>query len=710
MGHIPPISVKLLLNFILIAILTGMGLDFAFDNTIDYWIHDSAVVKQARNQWKYVAVVVMDEKIPEDVTRIQALPLFALATERLVAAGAKSIFLDGRVSKELEGRMPYASCIEQNGEVRWSKPQCEVTSANQCQVLSSEAGKAPLRMTGQTVSHFIMAPFAAGQKNLPDFLLFDFDAAIITSDQGVEASDRLLTRHSSTARWIDLNRSHAVLRLAASVDPDRLRSSLEDESQNEICDNASPCLRIRLSKPLYEVQMNADRLFMPLSALASCDQDTANSTAVLAKNKAVIFQVTSPTESTDTVITPMTTAFVGPKLLTPGAQYIADGVETLLNSDAPRRPNQIIKTIIFIGVAIASVLAGAYLRQPMLWLVGGLIIIIMIALCFINPLWQLWPVSATLFTFIAGALQTTGARLLMGFRQGRLVSQYLPQQVHSMLLKLKTSESFKSTSSQVVVLMSDLEGYSTITGILQEPENILNLMNDYLNETSLMLQDKYHGWLEAYVGDMVCYHWPFIESEQEQAYQNALQAALELAILQQNFFASVPLRYADKFAPEVLEEIRKTINAGIGLTSGLVVMGDLGPKSGVRKFGILGDPLNLVSRVEGLTRLFNTEIIVTEELAKTAKKLGIPTRRLGLICVKGQNTPAMLYALGHRGDERCTVENRAAWELWLAAVEQHQQETTLYCPEIYRQDRLTLENWLKRGLLTAQGVWHLHEK
>jgi adenylate cyclase len=245
---------------------------------------------------------------------------------------------------------------------------------------------------------------------------------------------------------------------------------------------------------------------------------------------------------------------------------------------------------------------------------------------------------------------------------------------------------------------------------LKEPENLLNLMNDYLNETSLMLHDKYQGWLESYVADMVCYYWPFYENDKEQIYCYSIQAALELAILQKSFFASVPSRYADKFEPRVLEEIGKTINAGIALTSGLVAMGDLGPKRGVRKFGILGDPLNLASRVEGLTRMFNTEIIVTEELVETAKTLDIPTRRLGLICVKGRNIPAMLYAIGNRGDERFTADNITAWENWLAAVEQHQQEAALPCPDIYRQDRLTIENWLKQRLLTEQSIWRLQEK
>jgi adenylate cyclase len=223
------------------------------------------------------------------------------------------------------------------------------------------------------------------------------------------------------------------------------------------------------------------------------------------------------------------------------------------------------------------------------------------------------------------------------------------------------------------------------------------------------LQDKYHGWLEAYVGDMVCYYWPFSEDNKEEVFQNALQAAIELSALQQNFFASVSSRYADKFEPEVLTKITKTINAGVALTSGLVVMGDLGPKNGVRKFGILGDPLNLVSRIEGLTRLFNCEIIITEELTKTIEHASNASRRLGFICVKGRIEPVMLYAIGNNNDERFSQENIFAWEKWLAEIEQ-QHKTNLWCPEIYFKDKSTIENWYRRGLLTKQGIWNLQEK
>jgi adenylate cyclase len=272
----PIANSKLLINFILVAALVGACLDFTFDNTVDYWIHDAAIVSKARNEWKYVAVVTLDEKIPLDVSRIQALPLFALATERLVAAGSKHLFLDARVSKQQEGRMPYATCIESNGEARWSVPQCTTTTANQCQVLSSEAGNAPLKMSEQAILQFHIAPFPSEQKDLPEFLLFDFDAAAIISDQGVVASDALLTRNSSVARWINLREDHAVLKLAESVDSNLLKISLADSNQNEVCDSSSPCRRIRLSKPLYAVQSDINQLFLPLSSLASCDEETIN--------------------------------------------------------------------------------------------------------------------------------------------------------------------------------------------------------------------------------------------------------------------------------------------------------------------------------------------------------------------------------------------------------------------------------------------------
>jgi adenylate cyclase len=174
-------------------------------------------------------------------------------------------------------------------------------------------------------------------------------------------------------------------------------------------------------------------------------------------------------------------------------------------------------------------------------------------------------------------------------------------------------------------------------------------------------------------------------------------------------FFSVPQRYAQNFDAQALERISSIINAGTGITVGTVVMGDLGPKRGVRKFGILGNPINLAALIESLTRLFSTDIIFTGDIVGIASALGFPTRRLGRISVKGRKDPEILYAVGNPGDRRFTSENISAWERWLAEVEQH-TKVTASCLETYRQDRLTVEKWLGRNALGEDGIWHLEEK
>jgi adenylate cyclase len=696
--------------FILLASVVGIFIDYSMGTQVDYWLHDSAVVYQQRQEWKYTGIVVLDDDVPFRVTRIQALPLFARAIERLVAQGAKGIFLDARVSKEMEGRMPYAVCLETDGQVRWSQPECQINvSKPQCTLINSQAGNAPLKMTEQAIVRFRVAPYLNNTEQLPDFLLYDWNAAEAIPAEGLVASDRLVTKATPIARWLDMSEDHAVFKLIKLLNPDKIASLYQPNRLDELCNDNKRCRRLRLSKPIYTTNLSSNQLILPLSQLAACDEVIANKAAALLKNKLVVLQASSPNESTDIMVTPMTVALFGPQLMTPGAQYIVDEIETVLNQDFPRPPLAPIRITLFICIAILSVLLGAYFSQTLLWLSGAAVFLLMATLCFINPLTQLWPVTAVMATYLTGAIQVVAVHLLLGFRQGSLLAEYLPKQVLELLIPLNEDEVFQHKNCKVVVLMSDLAGYTTVTGLLKKPENVMNLMNDYLGATSIVLQDKYNGVLEAYVGDMVCYYWEYTESTAELAYKNALCGATELALLQKNFFSSVASRYKEILTPEVIEKISTIINAGIGVTTGDVVQGNLGPKEGIKKFAILGDPLNLASRIESLTRLFNTEIIIVGDFASTIAREGFAIRRLGAIKVKGRVEPAILYALGLASDPRFLPESVTAWELWIAEIEAG-IDTQLNCPEIYHKDRQTILGWKERGVLGENGVWMLHEK
>jgi len=691
------------------AFFVGFLIDYSFGNKLDYWIHDSATVYQHRTEWKHTGIVVLDDNVPYSVGRKQALPLFARATERLIEAGAKGVFLDARVSKELEGRMPYAICIEDNGSVQWSMPTCSTAKDNQCLVNNSELGNSPLKMDKDAIGSFSIAPYLNDENNLPDFLLYDWEAAQAIPEEGLVVSDRLVTYDSPVARWLDLSDDHAVYKLIEYSQKERVAGLFQQKLTDQLCGKRYPCRRIRLSIPKYEVDEEPGGLILPVSQLASCNKETALRLAALMKDKVVVLQTTAPNEATDLVVTAMTTAIFSPKLMTPGAQYLVDAVETVINQDSPQSPNELIKLALFIVMAIVSIVAGVFLRPMLICSLGLLIFIGLTLLCFLNPIIQLWPVMASILIYFTGAGQIVTAHLIVGFKEGRLIRQYLPQQIHEILMTLKEDESFKSKRCHVVVLMSDLAGYTTVTGLLKEPKLVLELMNDYLEETSFILQKKYKGILEAYVGDMVCYYWSEDDVKDPiLMYKKALLGAMELRSLQKQFFLNLQKRYHGKIDIESLKKINNIIDAGIGITVGDVVMGDLGPRHGIKKFGILGDPLNLAARIEGLTRLFSTDIIIAGNYLDAVEQSGLVVRRLGSIRVKGRVLPETLYALGKADDNKCEAENIRSWQEWLKEIEKG-IDSQLFCPECYQKDKETILDWLKNGLLD-DGVWSLDKK
>lgn len=697
---------KQLLPMVLVAFAVGSGVDLWLGSQLDYWIHDPAVVFQARTAWRHTAIVVLDDAVPSQVTRLQALPLFARASEKLMAAGAKGLYLDGNLPKDIQGITSYALCTTQKGDVCWSAPN-DLAADKQCHSQSRHIGDTPLKMADNVFPFFRVAPYLPGSGHLPDFLLYDLEAEAFIPKTGLVALDRLVSKHSGIARWLDLSEQHAAIVLAKFIDAKRVVESLSHGGQ-ELCEQNLPCRRVRLSRPVYTIQLSLKQPIIPVSKLAACDDKEAAATAERLKDRVVILQLTTPTEATDVHITPFTTAFLAPHLLTPGAQYLADSVETLLMNDHPREPSLFFKEWVLLSAACLGVYGSVYLKhRRWLWVIGSLLLFMLATLCFLSPITQLWPVSATLLAFIVGSLEGIALHLLVGRKESHLIAQYMPQKIHTLLLSLKENESFHNQRYQAIVLMSDLTSYTSVTSILKEPTHILELMNDYLDETSYVLQ-QYDGWLESYFGDMVCYYWPFKNTNETQAYENALKGALALSLLQKHFFAELPTRYQNKFNPDVLQNISHIIDAGIGLSSGAVVMGDLGPKRGVRKFGILGDPVNFTSRVESLTRFFNTEIIITADFLSTAKSLGYPTRRLGCFRVKGRDQQEILYALGAQNDQRFQADLVAAWEVWLS-LEERDALNPHPCPDIFMLDKKSLQTW-KDSKLLYNGTWVLDFK
>jgi len=279
-----------------------------------------------------------------------------------------------------------------------------------------------------------------------------------------------------------------------------------------------------------------------------------------------------------------------------------------------------------------------------------------------------------------------------------------------MLLSTGKDNVFVNRKTKAVVLISDVAGYTQVTSLLQDPALVFNLINEYLDRTTIILQEKFYGWLENYVGDLVCFYWPAEnDAELEKQKQLALQAAIVQSDLQQTFFKSLEEQKLP-IDSSVLKRISSIINAGIGVSTGDIVMGNLGPENGVQKFSVLGDPLNLSSRIESLTRHFNTEIMITDELVSSAEKLGLKVRGIARVRVKGRAAASEIYALGKADDPRFTDEVVRQWEQFRSALEERGDQSVI-APEVLNQDAATLLDWYNKDLLDEEDkVWNLTAK
>ncbi len=697
--HALPITEPhLLLGFFLISSAVGISYDLLVDTRFDGFIHDEALASKPRKQWNHTVIIALDNKIPEYISRKQTLPLFAKAAENAFKAGVKKIFMDAVIFQS-SPNMLYALCIEnENQQVVWN---------------SSDEVFNPLGPI--SAGHIGAFSMAHPSPNVELFTLFNLEAALLIDEAQLFSDIKIYHRtsnyFSTVTRLLNLSPDSGPVKLAAAINPERMQMIIQPTPDDVACgeDGDRLCRRIRFTDVKLHTSKNPEIPVIPLSELVQCNNQIKPEIKQILQNKVAIMQLATLDETIDLHLTPLSTSLSGNGKLTHGSQIIADAVETLLEYDHPKRPSMIIKIILICLVALSCVLATAYLKAHWALMLASFWVVLTTVLCFSFPITQLWPIAAVTLTALIALTLCFSSHLAFGTQRGIMIAKYLPEPIRSMLLSTGNNSEFVNKKTQAVVLISDVEGYTMVTSLLKDPALIFNLINEYLEETTIILQEQYHGWLENYVGDMVCFYWP-ADNEQEFEKQQllALQAAIMQSQLQQTFFRSLRTHDHKTINKNLLDSISSVINAGIGVSTGDIVMGNLGPKDGVQKFGVLGDPLNLSSRIEGLTRFFNTEIIITSELVDSARMLNLKIRKIARVKVKGRTEGCDIYALGKFDDLRFTDQIIKQWDYFYYLLVER-GDSSAPVPEVFSKDAQTLKNWFMRNQLDKKTkTWIIH--
>lgn len=180
----------------------------------------------------------------------------------------------------------------------------------------------------------------------------------------------------------------------------------------------------------------------------------------------------------------------------------------------------------------------------------------------------------------------------------------------------------------LTVLFSDIRGFTSISEKLT-PEALVSFLNEYMSRMSTIIL-KHSGFLDKFIGDaiMAVYCAPIFREDHALL---ACRAALEMrqALVQVN--------------QRCQEQNLTSIKIGIGINSGEMIIGNVGSNQRL-DYTVLGDNVNLASRLEGITKVYGVDIVVSEYTEGFIKdKFWL--RELDLVRVKGKNRPVKIFQL-----------------------------------------------------------------
>ena len=221
------------------------------------------------------------------------------------------------------------------------------------------------------------------------------------------------------------------------------------------------------------------------------------------------------------------------------------------------------------------------------------------------------------------------------------MSRYLPSEVADQLLK-DGGESLGGSLQEATVLFSDIRSFTTISERIG-PQETVKMLNDYFGVMVDIISD-HHGILDKFIGDaiMAVFGAP-LPSEQDA--ENAVCAAINM------------LRSLDELNERRRRKSEPEISIGIGLNTGEVLSGNIGSTKRM-DYTVIGDAVNLAARLEGATKGFGAELLISEFTASQIQNHH-PLREVDLLRVKGKTDPVRVYeVITHKLEKTPSLEGQ----------------------------------------------------
>ncbi|MDB5503128.1 MAG: adenylate cyclase [Tardiphaga sp.] len=333
----------------------------------------------------------------------------------------------------------------------------------------------------------------------------------------------------------------------------------------------------------------------------------------------------------------------------PGVEVHAQVLESVLTKTVLSQPNYAIGAELCIALLLGIIVIWlAPMFGPVTLLAMGAVF----AALLVGTSWYFYTQNRLLIDFTYPLLSTTLIYLSLIFsnfvreqRQRQRIrsafSQYLSPALVAQLAQSPEKLVLGGEEREMTIMFSDVRGFTTISeSYKHDPHGLTTLMNRFLTPLTNAILDR-KGTIDKYMGDAIMAFWnaPLDDADHQ---VNACEAALDML---ERIDALNAIR-EDEAAQG--GHVYIPIKVGIGLNTGTCVVGNMG--SDLRfDYSVLGDSVNLASRLEGQSKEYGFPIIVGSKTALAAKD-SFAILELDFIMVKGKREPEVIYAIAGRDD------------------------------------------------------------
>lgn len=332
----------------------------------------------------------------------------------------------------------------------------------------------------------------------------------------------------------------------------------------------------------------------------------------------------------------------------PGVEIHANLVAGILDNDIRHSPawTQGVEFTNMLAVGLAIILSIPFLAPLWSMVFAGVLMGGTVAVNF--GLWQqaniVVPLAATLLLILFQFLINMSYGFFFeGRKKGQiteLFGQYVPPELVEEMSEDPGAYTRDADERELTVLFSDVRGFTTLSEGLT-PKELSELMNEFLTALTGVIH-HHRGTIDKYMGDAIMAFWGAPVRDPDHA-RHGLAAGL----------AMVERMYALQDEFEKRGWPRLTI--GVGLNTGVMSVGNMGSKFRTA-YTVIGDEVNLGSRLEGLTKQYGVEMIVGENVVKALP--GFVFRELDLVQVKGKHKPIAIFEPLGEGSEVSTEEQQ----------------------------------------------------